>query len=70
MPATPSRLEAVLAYSLSALTMLLWLGCVVPAGDIELTAGEDREKTRQRAEANRARLDQITVALQKKLQGR
>ncbi len=37
--ATPSRVEAVLAYSLSALTMLLWLGCVVPSGDIEVVAG-------------------------------
>lgn len=30
----PSRLESWAAYSLSALTMLVWVGCVVPAGPI------------------------------------
>ena len=40
-PTTPSRLEAVLAYLLSALTMLLWVGCVVPSGDIVPPLGAD-----------------------------
>lgn len=31
---TPTRLEAFTAYSLSAITTLLWVGCVLPAGPL------------------------------------
>jgi hypothetical protein len=31
---TPTRLEAFSAYTLSALTTLLWIGCVLPAGPL------------------------------------
>nr|MDJ0522741.1 hypothetical protein [Planctomycetota bacterium] len=30
----PTRLEALLAYALSALTTLLWVACVLPAGEL------------------------------------
>lgn len=40
---TPTRLEAFIAYSLSAATTLLWIGCVLPAGPlaIEQPPGSD-----------------------------
>ena len=31
---TPTRMEAFTAYSLSAITTLLWIGCVLPAGPL------------------------------------
>jgi hypothetical protein len=44
-PQAPSRLEALSAYALSAVTTLLWVGCVLPSGTPAAAGGGDDAAT-------------------------